>query len=168
MRKEGFPFDDSYLLAVLSSWGIERLNEVGRVSEEKCITGSTADHAEHSEPHVGQGLRWKPSVSYAEHVRHGFEKGPWVLLQPERVLEEEEEEEKKEREEMTAVENLSSRVATVSSLPEVRSLSSFLVFDRGILDSRMMTTEWILVIKGKAISREKSCEEEEEEEEEEG
>lgn len=88
----------NYLLAVLSSGGIERLNEIRRVSEEKCITGSTADHAEHSEPHVGQGLRWKPSVSYAEHVRHGFEKGPRVLLQPERILEVEKEEEKKERE----------------------------------------------------------------------
>lgn len=77
----------NYLLAVLSSGGIEWLYEIRRVSEEKCITGSTADHTEHSEPHIGQGLRWKPSVSYAEHVRHGFEKCPRVLFQPKRILE---------------------------------------------------------------------------------
>lgn len=65
-----------YLLAVLSSRGIERLNEIRRVAEEKSVTRRTADHAEHGEPHVGQGLWRKPTVPDTQHVRHGFEESP--------------------------------------------------------------------------------------------
>lgn len=75
-----------YLLAVLSSRGIERLNEIRRVSEEKSVTRCAADHAEHGEPHVGQGLWRKPTVPDTQHVRHGFEESPRVLFQPKRVL----------------------------------------------------------------------------------
>jgi len=56
------------------------------MSEEKSVTRRTADHAEHGEPHVGQGLWRKPTVSDTQHVWHGFEEGPRVLFQPKRVL----------------------------------------------------------------------------------
>lgn len=52
-----------YLLAILSSRRVKRLNEICRVSKKKSVTRRTADHAEHSQPHVGQGLRRKSAVS---------------------------------------------------------------------------------------------------------
>ena len=40
------------------------------------------DHGEHGEPHVGEGLRREAAVADAQHVRHGLEQRPRVLLQP--------------------------------------------------------------------------------------
>lgn len=41
---------------------------------------------QHGEPHVREGLGREAAVADAEHVRHGLEQRPRVLLQPERFL----------------------------------------------------------------------------------
>lgn len=46
------------------------------MTEEERITRCSGDHRQHGEPHVRQGLRWKPAVPDAEHMRHGLEQGP--------------------------------------------------------------------------------------------
>ena len=56
------------------------------MAEEEGVTRGAADHGQHGQPHVGQRLRRESAVTDAEHVRHGFEQGPRVLLQPERFL----------------------------------------------------------------------------------
>lgn len=75
-----------YLFAILSSRRVERLNEICRVSKKKSVTCRTADHAEHSQPHVGQRLWRESAISDTQHMRHGFEEGPRILFQPKRVL----------------------------------------------------------------------------------
>ena len=77
---------ERYLFAILSPRGIERLDEIGRVAEEEGVTRRPADHTQHRQPHVSQRLRRESPVSYAQHVRHGLEQGPRILLQPEGVL----------------------------------------------------------------------------------
>ena len=62
----------SHLLSVLSPGGVQALDEVGGVTEEHGIAGGAADHAEHGEPHVGEGLRGEPPVADTEHVGHGL------------------------------------------------------------------------------------------------
>lgn len=71
-----------YLFAILTSWRVQALNEIGGVTEEEGIAGGSADHRKHCQPHIRQRLRREPSVTDAKHVRHGFEKCPRVLLQP--------------------------------------------------------------------------------------
>lgn len=56
------------------------------MSEKEGVASSSTDHGQHCQPHVGQRLGREPSVTDAQHVRHGFEEGPRVLLQPERFL----------------------------------------------------------------------------------
>ena len=65
--------EDSYLLPVLSAGRVEALYEVGGVAKEHGVAGGAADHAEHGEPHVREGLGGKPPVADTEHVRHGLE-----------------------------------------------------------------------------------------------
>ena len=57
------------------------------MSKEHGVTGSTTDHRQHGEPHVCQALRREAPVANAQHVRHGFEHGPRVLLKPVSLLE---------------------------------------------------------------------------------
>lgn len=76
----------AYLLSVLAAGRVEALDEVGRVTEEEGVASGAADHGEHGEPHVGERLRREAAVADAQHVRHGFEQGPRVLLEPERLL----------------------------------------------------------------------------------
>ena len=56
------------------------------MTKEHSVTGSTTDHRQHGEPHVCQALRREAPVTNAQHVRHGFEHGPGVLLEPVRFL----------------------------------------------------------------------------------
>ena len=60
----------SHLLSVLSPGGVQALDEVGGVAEEHGVAGGAADHAQHSQPHVSQGLRGEPAVANTEHVGH--------------------------------------------------------------------------------------------------
>lgn len=83
IRTEG---SERYLFAVLASRRVEALDEVGGVAEEQGVASGSADHGEHGEPHVGERLRREAAVPDAQHVRHGFEEGPRVLLEPERLL----------------------------------------------------------------------------------
>ena len=46
------------------------------MSEEHGVADSTADHAEHCQPHVSQGLRGEAAVADAQHMGHGFEQRP--------------------------------------------------------------------------------------------
>lgn len=77
---------NKYLFSILSPGGVQTLDEVGRVPEEECVAGGSRDHGEHGQPHVGEGLRGEPSVPDAQHVRHGLEERPRVLLEPESLL----------------------------------------------------------------------------------
>ena len=60
----------SHLLSVLSPGGVQALDEVGGVAEEHGVAGGAADHAQHGQPHVSQGLRGEPAVANTEHVGH--------------------------------------------------------------------------------------------------
>ena len=75
-----------YLFSVLASGRVKALDEVGGMTEEEGVASGAADHGEHSEPHVRQRLRWETAVADTQHVRHGFEQRPRVLLQPKRLL----------------------------------------------------------------------------------
>lgn len=52
------------------------------MAEEHCVARGPTDHGEHREPHVRQRLRGEAAVTDAQHVGHGLEQGPRVLLQP--------------------------------------------------------------------------------------
>lgn len=75
-----------YLFSILSTWRIQTLNQIGRMPQEQGVTCSTRNHRQHRQPHVGQRLGRKTSITDAQHVRHRFEQRPWVLFQPERLL----------------------------------------------------------------------------------
>ena len=62
----------SHLLSVLSPGGVQALDEVGGVAQEHGVAGGAADHTQHGQPHVGQGLRGEPAVADTEHVGHGL------------------------------------------------------------------------------------------------
>lgn len=51
-------------------------------------TDGAGEHRDHSEPGVGQVLGDGPPVADAQHVRHGLEQRPRVLLGPAAVLRE--------------------------------------------------------------------------------
>lgn len=61
---------------------------------ERCVKGrggrghtdGAGEHRDHSEPGVGQVLGDGPPVADAQHVRHGLEQRPRVLLGPAAVL----------------------------------------------------------------------------------
>ena len=76
----------TYLFSVLSSRGIQTLNEIGSMTKEHSITSCTTDHRQHCQPHVCQALRRETTITNAKHVGHRFEHGPWVLLKPIRFL----------------------------------------------------------------------------------
>ena len=42
------------------------------MAQEHGVAGGPGDHGEHGEPHVSEGLRGKPAVPNAQHVRHGL------------------------------------------------------------------------------------------------
>lgn len=75
-----------YLFSVLSPGRVQALDEIGGVAQEEGVARRSGYHGEHRQPHVGQRLGWKTTVTYAQHVRHGLEQGPRVLLQPEGFL----------------------------------------------------------------------------------
>lgn len=52
------------------------------MAQEQRVTGGSAYHGQHGQPHVTQRLRRKPTVANAQHVRHGFEQRPRILLRP--------------------------------------------------------------------------------------
>ena len=51
---------DSDLLPVLSPAAVQALDEVGGVAQEHGVAGGAADHAQHRQPHVRQGLGREP------------------------------------------------------------------------------------------------------------
>ena len=61
--------------------------EVGSMAEKHGVASGSADHAQHSQPHVSQGLRRETTIPDAEHVGHCLEEGPRVLLKPVGFLE---------------------------------------------------------------------------------
>ena len=66
----------TYLFSVLSSRGIQTLNEIGSMTKEHSITSCTTDHRQHCQPHVCQALRRETTITNAKHVGHRFEHGP--------------------------------------------------------------------------------------------
>lgn len=79
-------FWERYLFLVLSTGGVEGLDEGGGVAEEHGVAGGTHNHAEHGQPHVGHRLRGLGSVPDAQHVTHGLEQGVGVLHAPRLIL----------------------------------------------------------------------------------
>ena len=71
-----------HLFSVLSSRWVQALNQICGMAEEHCITCGPTDHWQHSQPHVRHALRWKTTITNAQHVWHGFEHGPRVLFEP--------------------------------------------------------------------------------------
>ena len=57
-----------YLVAVVATRRVQRLDQVGRVADEERVAGGAADHREHGDPQIGQRLRWEPAVAYTQHV----------------------------------------------------------------------------------------------------
>ncbi|KAH9400592.1 hypothetical protein TYRP_002160 [Tyrophagus putrescentiae] len=70
------------LLAVLPTTAVQRLYQIGGVAEEEGVAGGAGDHAQQCQPHVRQRLRGKAAVADAQHVRHGLEQRPGVLVEP--------------------------------------------------------------------------------------
>ena len=60
--------DGTYLFSVLSSGGVQTLNEICRMTEEHRIAGCARNHRQHGQPHVSQTLRWKAAIADAQHV----------------------------------------------------------------------------------------------------
>ena len=56
------------------------------MSEEHGVAGGPRHHAEDGQPQVRQVLWRESSVTDTEHVGHGLEQGPRVLLEPPLVL----------------------------------------------------------------------------------
>lgn len=75
-----------YLFLVLSPWGVQWLDESGGVADEHGVAGSTDDHTEHGEPHVGHPFWSLGTVPDTQHVAHGFEQSIRVLQAPRVIL----------------------------------------------------------------------------------
>lgn len=73
---------DTYPLAVLAAGGVQRLDQVGGVADEEGVAGRARDHGDHGQPQVRQVLRRESPVADAQHVGHGLEERPRILLQP--------------------------------------------------------------------------------------
>lgn len=61
------------LLPVLPARRVKTLDEIGGVSKEEGVARRPADHGQHGEPHVRQGLRWEAAVADTQHVGHRLE-----------------------------------------------------------------------------------------------
>lgn len=77
-----------YLFLILSSRGIQRLNEGSGMANKHGITSSPHNHTQHRYPEVGHADGGAGPVTNAEHVAHGFEECIGVLLSPGIVLQE--------------------------------------------------------------------------------
>ena len=71
-----------HLLPVLAAGRVQALYDAGGVAEDHGVAGGARHHAEHRQPQVRHVLRGEPPVSDAQHVRHGLEQRPGVLLPP--------------------------------------------------------------------------------------
>ena len=56
------------------------------MTEDEREAGGPGDHRDHGQPEVGHVLGREPAVADTEHVRHGLEQGPGVLLPPAHLL----------------------------------------------------------------------------------
>ena len=74
------------LLPVLPPGGVQALDDAGGVAEDHGVAGGARHHAEHGQPQVRHVLWGEPAVADAEHVGHGLEESPGVLLEPPGVL----------------------------------------------------------------------------------
>ena len=77
----------TYLFSILPSRRVQALYKIGGMAQEHGVAGGPADHAQHCQPHVSQGLRGEAAIANTKHVGHGLEQGPGILLQPVRLLE---------------------------------------------------------------------------------
>lgn len=59
------------------------------MSDEDGVAGGTDDHAEHRQPDIRETFRSLTTVTYAQHVTHGFKHGKRVQLTPRVVLQRE-------------------------------------------------------------------------------
>lgn len=71
-----------HLFLILSSGGVQGLDESGGVANEHGVAGGAHDHTEHSEPHICHPLWSLCTIPDAQHVAHGFEKSIGVLHAP--------------------------------------------------------------------------------------
>ena len=74
--------DKTDLFRIEASGVVELLDDVCGLTDEEGVAGGPAQHRHHQQPevlHVSRGLF---AIAYAQHVRHGSEQGPAVLLSP--------------------------------------------------------------------------------------
>ena len=76
----------SYLFSVLSAGTVQTLDDAGGVAQDQGKAGGPGNHGDHGEPQVGHVLRGEPPVANTQHVGHGLEQGPGVLLPPVNLL----------------------------------------------------------------------------------
>ena len=58
------------------------MDHVGGVSDEEGVAGGPTNHADHDQPQIQDGSGRLLAVAYTQHVRHGPEQSPAVLLRP--------------------------------------------------------------------------------------
>lgn len=88
----------SYLLLVLATRRVQRLDESSGMANEDGVAGGSYDHAEHGEPYIRQTLWSLTAITYAEHVTHCLKHGKGVQLTPCVILQR-----KKERKRLNSI-----------------------------------------------------------------
>lgn len=59
------------------------------MSDEDSVAGCPDNHTEHRQPDIREALRSLSTVTYTQHVTHGFENGERIQLSPRVVLQRE-------------------------------------------------------------------------------
>lgn len=62
-----------HLFLVLSSRGVQRLDESSCVADKHGIASGAYDHTQHGEPHISHPLWCLGTIPNTQHVAHGFE-----------------------------------------------------------------------------------------------
>lgn len=59
------------------------------MSDEDSVAGCPDNHTEHRQPDIREALRSLSTVTYTQHVTHGFENGERIQLSPRVILQRE-------------------------------------------------------------------------------